>query len=164
MWPCEWKLLSHIRLFATLWTVAHQAPARILEWVVSPFSRGSSWPRDWTGVCCIAGRFLTIWATREAPSHRKTYQLEATQPHSYTWGHPNGQGQMLFKLARAPALRQGPHQRDCQTFLGIMLATPPSDSRTAFNPWNKIPQSTPVSTMSKPLTPRKQKKSKEKSK
>ena len=51
------KLLSHVRLCATLWTVAHQAPwsmgflqARILEWVAIPFSRGSSWPRDWTGV------------------------------------------------------------------------------------------------------------------
>ena len=40
--------------------------ARILGWVIIPFSRGSSWPRDWTGVCCIAGRFLTLWAMREA--------------------------------------------------------------------------------------------------
>ena len=33
-----------------------------------PFSRGSSQPRDWTQVSRIAGRFLTIWATREACS------------------------------------------------------------------------------------------------
>ena len=33
--------------------------ARILEWVVMPFSRGSSWPRDRTGVSSIAGRFFT---------------------------------------------------------------------------------------------------------
>ena len=32
-----------------------------------PFSRGSSWPRNWTGVSCITGRFFTSWATREAP-------------------------------------------------------------------------------------------------
>ena len=38
----------------------------ILERVAVPFSRGSSWPRDWTCVSCIAGRFFTIWATREA--------------------------------------------------------------------------------------------------
>ena len=31
-----------------------------------PFSRGSSRLRNWTGVSCIAGRFLTSWATREA--------------------------------------------------------------------------------------------------
>ena len=30
------------------------------------FSRGSSWPRDWSRVSCIAGRFFTVWATREA--------------------------------------------------------------------------------------------------
>ena len=40
---------------------------RILEWVVILFSRGSSQPRDWTQVSCIAIRFFTIWATREAP-------------------------------------------------------------------------------------------------
>ena len=39
--------------------------ARILEWVAIPFSRGSSWPRDWTWASCFAGRFFTIWATRE---------------------------------------------------------------------------------------------------
>ena len=41
--------------------------ARILEWVVFPFSRGSSQPRDQTQVSSIAGRFFTSWATREAP-------------------------------------------------------------------------------------------------
>ena len=40
--------------------------ARILKWVASSFSRGSSTPRDWTWVFCIAGRFLTNWAIREA--------------------------------------------------------------------------------------------------
>ena len=37
--------------------------ARILEWVVFPFSRGSSQPRDWTWVSHIAGGFFTCWAT-----------------------------------------------------------------------------------------------------
>ena len=40
--------------------------ARTLEWVAIPFSRGSSRPRDWTWVSCIAGRFFTVWVTREA--------------------------------------------------------------------------------------------------
>ena len=40
---------------------------RILQWVAIPFSWGSSQPRDQTPVSCIAGRFFTIWATREAP-------------------------------------------------------------------------------------------------
>ena len=38
--------------------------ARMLEWVATPFSRGSSRPRSWTQVSCI-GRFVTVWATRE---------------------------------------------------------------------------------------------------
>ena len=40
--------------------------ARILKWVAIPFSRGSSWSRDWTLVSCTTRRFFTIWATREA--------------------------------------------------------------------------------------------------
>ena len=47
-------------------TVHEILQARILEWVVVPFSRGSSRPRSWTGVSCIAGGFFTSWATREA--------------------------------------------------------------------------------------------------
>ena len=39
---------------------------RILEWVAVYLSRGSSRPRDRTHVSCIAGRFFTVWATREA--------------------------------------------------------------------------------------------------
>ena len=39
--------------------------ARTLEWVAIPFSRGSSWPRHRSRVSCIAGRFFTIWVTRE---------------------------------------------------------------------------------------------------
>ena len=33
--------------------------ARILEWVVISFSRGSSWPRDQICIFCITGRFFT---------------------------------------------------------------------------------------------------------
>ena len=40
--------------------------ARLLEWVVISFSRGSSSPWDQTWVSCIAGRVLIIfWATRD---------------------------------------------------------------------------------------------------
>ena len=40
--------------------------ARILEQAAIPFSRGSSWPSDQTHVSRIAGRFFTVWASREA--------------------------------------------------------------------------------------------------
>ena len=39
--------------------------ARILEWVVIPFSRGSSQSRDQTWLSYIADRFFTAWITTE---------------------------------------------------------------------------------------------------
>ena len=108
----QWKLFSHVWLFATPWTTqsmefsrpeyrsgytgvgsrsllqrifptqgsnpgllhcrwilyqrSHRRHPRILKWVACPFSSGSSWPRNWTGVSYIAGRFFTNWAIREA--------------------------------------------------------------------------------------------------
>ena len=79
----------------TLWNSMDRGPpgfsvhgilqARILEWVAIPFSRGSSQPGDQGWVSHIAGRFFTIWATRETypasslisgwkdkPKHNKT--------------------------------------------------------------------------------------------
>ena len=65
---CVLSHFSHVQLFATLWTVAHQAPlsmgilqARILEWVAMPLSMGSSQPSDQTCVSkisCIGRQFL----------------------------------------------------------------------------------------------------------
>ena len=66
---------SHVWLFATPWTVAHQAPlsmgillARILEWGAMPSSRGYSEPRDQTWVSFTARGFFTVWTTGEALS------------------------------------------------------------------------------------------------
>ena len=53
--------------------------ARILEWVAITLSRGSSWPRDWTWVSCIVGRFLL-------PSEPATLPL-ACKPLAF---HPGG--------------------------------------------------------------------------
>ena len=39
--------------------------AGILEWIAISFSRGLSQPREWTQVPYIAGRFFTIWDTRD---------------------------------------------------------------------------------------------------
>jgi len=64
--------LSHVQLFATLWTIAHQAPsaygilqARVLEWVVVPSPRGSFQPRDQTHVSWISRWILYHYATWE---------------------------------------------------------------------------------------------------
>ena len=45
------------------------SPGQNTEWVAIPFSRGSSQPRDRTQVSCIAGRFFTSLATREAQEY-----------------------------------------------------------------------------------------------
>ena len=49
-----------------LYQLSHQGNPRILEWVDYPISRGLPWPRNRTRVSCIAGRFFTNWAIREA--------------------------------------------------------------------------------------------------
>ena len=63
------------QLYLTLWDPVDCSPpcssvhgilqARILEWVAISSSRASFWPRDQSWVSCIAGRFFTVWATRE---------------------------------------------------------------------------------------------------
>jgi len=63
------SVLSRVKLFVTLWTVARQAllsmefsQARILEWVAISYSGGSSLPRYQTlvsCVSCIASGFFT---------------------------------------------------------------------------------------------------------
>ena len=42
-----------------LYQLSHKGSSIILEWVAYPFSRGSSQPRNLTGVSCIAGGFFT---------------------------------------------------------------------------------------------------------
>ena len=64
-------MLSRVWLFVTPWTVARHGSflARILEWVVISYSRGSSWPRDQTHISCsscIGWWILFHWATWEA--------------------------------------------------------------------------------------------------
>ena len=77
-WKCPSALLSSLQLCLTLCNHMDYSPlgssvhgilqTRILEWVATPFSRGSPQPRARTWVSCIGGRFFTIWDIREAPS------------------------------------------------------------------------------------------------
>ena len=62
-----WVKVTHSCL--TLCDPMENSPGRILKWVAYPFSTRSSWPRNWTGVPCIAGIFFTNWAIREACYH-----------------------------------------------------------------------------------------------
>ena len=69
---CVLSHFSRVRLSATPWTVAHQAPlsmeilqARILEWVAMPSFRGSSQPRDQTQVSHIAGHLILYYLSHQ---------------------------------------------------------------------------------------------------
>ena len=56
--------LPHCRWI--LYHLSQQECPWILQWVAYPFSRETFWPRNQTRVSCIAGRFFTSLATREA--------------------------------------------------------------------------------------------------
>ena len=64
--------------------------ARVLEWVAISFSRGSSRPRDRTGVSRVVSRHYTVWATREVLTLWRGYcqgppfAAEETEHH---WAH-----------------------------------------------------------------------------
>ena len=72
--------------------------ARIQEWVTISLSRGSSWPRDWTWVSCIAGRLFTIWATREA-SYNVLHCFSYYSGDSFGWPRGNLCKLRIFSLA-----------------------------------------------------------------
>ena len=99
--------------------------ARILEWVAIPFSRGSSWPRDQTWVSCIAGRFFTIWATREA--HGKPV------PSSTTWARPSFPPHTMLKTLLAQSLHSEKLAKSSWAWIfpvGLTLPTPSLPSLT----------------------------------
>ena len=66
------------------YTVYGILQARILEWIVIPFSRGSSQPRNWTQVSCIASGVFTTWATRDCSTLCHP-QLGDTQGDTSAW-------------------------------------------------------------------------------
>ena len=67
-----------------LYQLSHKVSPRILEWVAFPFSSRFSQPRNWTGVSCIAGGFVTYWAIREAIS---TLLCFKSQLHKHVYSH-----------------------------------------------------------------------------
>ena len=77
--------------------------ARILEWVVISFSRGSSWPRDRTQVSHIVGRSFTVWATREA----------------HSWTTVRGSNCPRPQTNVLPLFQSNPQQDESSNFIGI---------------------------------------------
>ena len=58
--------------------------ARILKWVVISVSRGSSRPRNWTRISCLAGRFFNTEPPGKPPEKKQGLEkhkgIYATQP------------------------------------------------------------------------------------
>ena len=63
--------------------------------VAIPFSSGSPWPRDQSQISCIAGRFFTIGATKEAPRMREWLAIPFSRGQTDTEIEP-----------RSPALKE----------------------------------------------------------
>ena len=92
---CVLNHFSHVQLFATPWTVAHQAPlcvgfSRQDYWsglIAMPSSTGSSQLKDRTHILmspALAGQFFTTSATWEAPSWLSSLNCGNLFSHSFT--------------------------------------------------------------------------------
>ena len=77
------RLVVYNALRPHRYTVHGILQARILEWVVVPFSKISSQPRDWTQVSLIAGGFFTSWANREAWEYWSGWPIPSPADLSY---------------------------------------------------------------------------------
>ena len=56
-----------------LYQLSHKGSPWTLEWVAFSSSRGFFQPRNRSGVSCIAGKFFTNWAIREAHNVNQNY-------------------------------------------------------------------------------------------
>ena len=81
--------LPHCRQI--LYQLSYKGSPRTLEWVAYPFSRGSSQPRNWTRVSCIAGGFFNNWAIREAlysVQFSRSVVFDSLPPHELQHARP----------------------------------------------------------------------------
>ena len=129
-------MFSHfrrIRYFATLWTVASQAPlsmgilqARMLKWVAISSSRESSQPRDLTCisyVSCIGRQVLYTSATWEAPLFSSVQSPSRVQLFAVPWtaarqaSLPVTNSQSLLKLMPIESVMPSNHFILCHPLL-----------------------------------------------
>ena len=69
-----------------LYELSYKGSPRILECVAYPFSRGTSWPRNWTRVSCIAGRFLRAFLVAQLVKSPPAMQ------ETWVWSPGEGKG------------------------------------------------------------------------
>ena len=82
--------------------------AKILEWIAISFSRGSSQPRDPKPRSCIAGRFFSIWATKEAlVDYNKIEERKDTSiwTNVYLAGKQNEMEKFIYHVSKKGTLK-----------------------------------------------------------
>ena len=103
---CAWSL-SHVQLCDSMGCSASGSSVHgilqtgILEWVAISFSRISSPLRDQALVSCIAGRFFTFWATREASF--KKIDEETVRPDELAKGQVSSRARVWTPISDARA-------------------------------------------------------------
>ena len=103
-----------------LYQLSHNGSPRILEWVASPFSSRSPRPRNRTWVSCIAGRFFTNWAIREARvkvSHVRLFVTPCIYPPWNSPGRDTGVGSLSFLQGIFPTQESNPGLLHCRQIL-----------------------------------------------
>ena len=103
-----------------LYQLSHEGSPRLLEWVAYPFSSGSSQPRNWTRISCIAGGFFTNLAMREAQSH--SVVSNSLRPHGLysPWNSPGqntGVGSLSLLQGIFPTQGLNPGLLHCRLIL-----------------------------------------------
>ena len=106
--------------------------ARILEWVAFPFSRRSSWPRDWTWVSRVVGRHFTIWATKKSERGELKNWLKTQHSENYDhgiWSHHfmenrwGNSDRLYFWGLQSPAYGNCSHEIKRHLLLGRKVMT-----------------------------------------
>ena len=117
--------LPHCRQI--LYLLSHQGRPRILEGVACSFSSRSSQPRNRTGVSCLAGRFFTVWATRNINGvyTRTTASLSCAGLHI-----KNCKSGPIVEVREAKKCSDAEHELWSQTNLGSSTDWFPASSMT----------------------------------
>ena len=107
--------------------------ARILEWVAISFARGSSRPRDWTCVSCLAGRFFTTEPPGK-PYNNIIFSLIVKWDKCFTWGLLPSSNHSLNRSLKDLSI--GSYQISVsQMAIGISLANRTKQRRESSITW-----------------------------
>ena len=110
-----------------LYKMSHKGSPKILEWVPYLFSSRSSQPRNGTRVSCIAGRFFTNWALREALQRSKCLLIPWLQLPSAVILEPNKIKSVIVSTV-SPSVCHEVTWLDAMIFVFWMLSFKPAHS------------------------------------